>query len=355
MTRNATILVIGPFPPPVHGFSAMTERLAEYLETTGSVQRFDTSSSAAGKLALHAVQIGRVLGSLGALVKHRMSGGQLVSIGCNGGIGQAYNLAQVALARLLGLRVSLHHHSYGYIDRPSGIMRAITRIGGDRLSHVFLAEPMQRAFQRRYPAGTTAAVVPNALFVPAGTHDDLPLEAERLVIGMISNLSRSKGLYDFLETARRLRRAGLPVEILLAGPVAASEDKAAIEVAQGEGLLDAVGALYGVEKDAFFAKLDLFLFPTRYAFEAQPTVIYEALAAGVPVIAFDRGCIEDQVGDCLCVLPQGADFSAEAERVCRDLLALPLKDRRALRRQARARHQHHGMRARQTLERLFDI
>ena len=58
-----------------------------------------------------------------------------------------------------------------------------------------------------------------------------------------------------------------------------------------------LGPVHGAAKARFFAMIDVFVFPTRYAHEADPLVVWEALAAGRPVIAYARGCIREQVGD----------------------------------------------------------
>jgi glycosyltransferase involved in cell wall biosynthesis len=50
-------------------------------------------------------------------------------------------------------------------------------------------------------------------------------------------------------------------------------------------------------KDRFYERLDLFLFPTRYANEAEPFVTLDALRSGVPVIACDRGAIAELLGN----------------------------------------------------------
>ena len=51
--------------------------------------------------------------------------------------------------------------------------------------------------------------------------------------------------------------------------------------------------------------LDVLLFPTSYRNEAEPIAILEALAYGIPVIAWDRGCIGS-------ILRRGADMPGEA-------------------------------------------
>ncbi len=78
--------------------------------------------------------------------------------------------------------------------------------------------------------------------------------------------------------------------------------------------IEARGALSGADKDRFFEDIDVFLFPTRYVNEAEPLVVIEALAAGVPVVAFGRGCIPHMIpGDAgRVVVPEGP-FVQETE------------------------------------------
>ena len=56
------------------------------------------------------------------------------------------------------------------------------------------------------------------------------------------------------------------------------------------------GPLHGGPKAAFYRSLDLFLFPTNFAQEAAPNVIFEAAEAGVPSLSVDRACILELLG-----------------------------------------------------------
>ena len=47
----------------------------------------------------------------------------------------------------------------------------------------------------------------------------------------------------------------------------------------------------------FFSDIDAFLFPTKYRHESWGIVLHEAMAAGVPVITYDRGCTRVVVGE----------------------------------------------------------
>jgi ABC-type polysaccharide/polyol phosphate export permease len=79
-------------------------------------------------------------------------------------------------------------------------------------------------------------------------------------------------------------------------------------------------------KIAFFARLDLFALPTRYANEAEPRVVIEALFHGIPVMVPARGCLEELVtGGAGIVVPEGDDFAGTAL----DLIAAWIRDEEA--------------------------
>ena len=107
------------------------------------------------------------------------------------------------------------------------------------------------------------------------------------------------------------RRGGARYFIgILAGPPDGDAERAAIYSACRElgPRLEYRGPLYGEAKQAFFRAVDVFVFPTRYANEAQPAVVFEALAHGVPVLSYDRGCIANQIGSCGSVQVRDAEF-----------------------------------------------
>jgi glycosyltransferase involved in cell wall biosynthesis len=56
----------------------------------------------------------------------------------------------------------------------------------------------------------------------------------------------------------------------------------------GEAIVE-LGAVSGVTKEAFFRAIDLFFFPSRYRFEAQPLVVLEALSYGAATLVTRQG------------------------------------------------------------------
>jgi glycosyltransferase involved in cell wall biosynthesis len=57
-----------------------------------------------------------------------------------------------------------------------------------------------------------------------------------------------------------------------------------------------LGPVGPTQKDEFYKSIDLFLFPSQFAQEAAPLVLYEAQSAGVPCLASDRGVIAEMLG-----------------------------------------------------------
>ena len=330
----------------------MTEKLAEYLEGHGqAVVRNDLSANKARGVTRHAVHFCRALIAGGSIL---FGGRSKLSLGCNGGLGLIYTLFIVGCARARSIPLTLHHHTYGYITKSTVWMTLICIFGGQRLVHVFLSSKMQSDFEKRYGEHLRAEIIQNAVFVPSNFRDAAP-KGDVVRVGLISNLDRDKGLYDFLKVAKTVALTGRPAEMHLAGPVKSKVDQEVVAEAIAKGEIFWHGPLYGDDKNSFFSQLDLFLFPTRYRYEAQPTVIYEAFSAGVPVVSCDRGTIKDQVRECLAVVSRIDDFEPVAIGKIDEILSMSISERSTLRERARLQHASDAEAARRTLSRLFDL
>lgn len=351
------LLVLGPFPPPVHGFSTATARLADFAQAEGiAVTRHDQASKLRTNLLRLAGNFWLTITGCGVILRFVLNGGRRVSIGVNGNFGLIFTLILVLTGRLLRREMTLHHHTYGYIHEKSELMRAVVAAGGTVATHVFLSSGMAEAFKAVYGQAHTAVVSNAYMISPPPLADVLVSRGHPLRLGHLSNLGREKGLYRFIDLCRELARAGLPFEAHLAGPVSLAEDRAAIEAAvQAISGFSYSGPLYGADKDAFFAGLDLFVFPTEYRFEAQPIVLYEAMARGVPVLSVDRGCIREQANGCLKVFDDLESFSREAPTLVADLAAKDQSDRLDTRRKARDKFEVDAEEGRQTLRSLLRL
>jgi glycosyltransferase involved in cell wall biosynthesis len=165
-----------------------------------------------------------------------------------------------------------------------------------------------------YRRDIRSLIISNATFVDPGKSASSFSTRRDLVIGLIGNLTPEKGLYEFIEIVRIAKARALPIRGVLAGPIVRDSDRIVLQTLKDElgEHLDYRGPVYHAEKARFFENIDVFVFPTTYLNEAQPTVIFEALANSVPIISFDRGCIRNQVGNAGRVFRGDANFVVEA-------------------------------------------
>jgi glycosyltransferase involved in cell wall biosynthesis len=112
----------------------------------------------------------------------------------------------------------------------------------------------------------------------------------------------AKGVLAFIDLFERLRVAGIEVQAKVGGGTAEPDVEAALRraLANHPGYFEWLGPVYGPAKADLLAASDVFVFPTAYTNEAQPLVLLEALAAGLPILTVRRGCIgcdfDDRVG-----------------------------------------------------------
>jgi glycosyltransferase involved in cell wall biosynthesis len=229
-----------------------------------------------------------------------------MAIDANNGI--YVNAAYAVLARLRGLRIIAHHHNYAYIVQPMRRMALLTTIAGHDAVHVTQCDLMSRELKQQYRHVHHTVELSNIYALsPGAPKSSVP---ERFTLGHLSNLCVAKGLPTVVECLRLLRRAGVDAQLWLAGP-ADREATALIAAARAEfgGAVEHLGPLYGYDKQKFYQRIDVFLFPTRYRNETQGIVNLEAMAAGAPVIAYGQCCIPSdlQRGGGVAV-PPGAVF-----------------------------------------------
>lgn len=310
-----TVLLVGHFSPPMHGMAAAMDALSNIVEARGTVIRIRTVPRHAIPRTLHhLVRIGLVLRALRKLIVARKSSAAVV-FSVDAGHGMVYTAALVAAARLCGYAVTLQHHSYAYIMRRSTVMKAIVRFGGRSTTHIFYRDLMRLAFQRVYPGASTSEIMSIAYAAPQESRSTLRRrERSTVLLGHMSNLTIEKGLEEAIAVGREAVVAGLAERLVLAGPIGGPRERNLLASAEAEGFMEYRGPVHGLEKARFFDDIDVFLFPSRrYANEAYPLVVWEAMLAGVPVIGFRVGCLtQDVVGPGSLLMEPSADFTAGA-------------------------------------------
>ncbi|WP_042688573.1 glycosyltransferase family 4 protein [Azospirillum sp. B506] len=333
MERNARthVVVSGRLPPPVDGMSRVTalvlERLQDRMRGRGRVEVADLSPGwNGGGVAYHLRKMTRVFGTMGRLAAGLRKPDRRFYMPVDSGWGTLYTAALAGTARLFGYERVLHHHSFATIAKPTWRMRLLTRVAGTDCTHVLLCPAMQMRFQSVYPAARSCMTMSNAIFsVPDAV--PRPRRDGPLRIGHLSNLCSDKGLDTLFALLRALQVEGVEARLVLAGPGLKPKDNAMIAAGlmAFDGAVEYHGPVHGESKDAFYRDIDVFVFPTQYRNEAQPLVLFEAMAAGVPVLAYERGCIGSDIpADGL--VPRNTDFV----RAATPILSAWADDREAL-------------------------
>lgn len=317
-TPPARVVMLGSFPPPVGGAARNNAMIAQSLLDSGvDLRKINVSGTTASHYRTLAYHARRVTRNLIALTKAVISARRdsMLYIVPDGGLGAWYTLGHVRVSGGGYGKLVLHHHTFLYINHWSRPVAAFTDAHREKATHIFLSEGMARQFQDRY-GEVRYRVASNARFVADEAERDAgPRRPGPLRLGHLSNLSDDKGFFETADTFDALAEQGIEAELHFAGPVLSEEVEARLA-----GLLEHFpgrvvhhGPVFGTEKRNFYRDIDLFVFPTNFDQEAAPSVVYEALAAGRPVLTVNRGCIPEIVcEDCGAILPARQGFAPAA-------------------------------------------
>lgn len=292
------LVMIGPFPPPVHGMAMINAAVREILRSSDRDPRVINLAAPSLKrsVAARLGRLPRVLRGMACLAATRGVYGGTLYMSVSGGLGQLYEIAFVSLARVRGMRIFLHHHSFAYLSNPRFLTHILTRVAGNSAVHICQSPRMAGLLKEIYRAGGVVPVS-NIVFLVGDRELKARVRSRLQTVGFINNIAEEKGVFEFLDLVAAARGAGLPLRARLAGPFQDAQTERRVR----ERLADLpevgyAGPVYGAEKEVFFSGIDALIFPTRYVNEAEPIVVHEAMGRGIPVIAYGRGCIPEVVG-----------------------------------------------------------
>ncbi len=306
MEMPPRVALIGPLPPPINGQTRMMQHICDELESRGlKAKSVDTGHGNAPRGFKHLLTLGRAVRSLWSI-----PGSDSVYIAVKAGKGMWLTTAAAGLARLFRTQLVLHHHSYAYVSERKLRMVALARVAGTNARHVVLSHTMEKDFVDTMPEIHSTLVCTSAWSLNRALLD-LPLRSQgsELVLGHLSILTPEKGIGEVVDLALALDQARTNVRLLIGGPSPGRETRAHFDRAARElgDRFEYRGPLQGDAKLAFFGEITHFVFPSRYAHEAVPMVLYEAMAAGAVCVATGRGSIPEQLQDSPAVLANNAD------------------------------------------------
>lgn len=312
------VTVIAEVPPPVRGDTAITKLVIDQLQGCAErVRVLDLSSGRPEVDAQHKlVKMLRVFVTSLQLLLSPKKPNEILYTVANSGLGLYWNMLALVVAIVRGYDCYLHHHAYLYIHKYDWRMKVVDGLVRRAGKHIFQCDCMVADFETRYGAGTPHIIVPETVILLSyQSCDSVPVGNRAEVrLGMLSNLTVEKGLDLAIETFERLHGKGVSTSLLLAGPAKGETEERLIDdaVKKYGSHIRYLGPVYGEAKRSFFEEVDVFLLPTKYLIEVQPLVIAEAMAHGVPTIAFGRACIPELMDESGMIVPVGADFVTAA-------------------------------------------
>lgn len=308
MKERPGILVIGPTPPPHHGVSMATQALLESdlsrefrlilvdLADRRGIEHVDKPDLYDAWLFLF--QWSRMMRAL-LLERPRMV---YLAISQQM-VGFLRDSLFILPSALVGRRVVLHLHGSNFrhwYDNLSAWARLFVRFVIRRADRVIvLGESLRPLFTGLLPS-ERLAVVPNG--IPWGTRSARQVRTHvprRFRVLYFGTLSRSKGVFILMEAILSVLQVRKDAEFVFAGPWYRPEEQAHALGFIHRYCLDAHVTFTGAvttaeEKQRIYESADLFVFPGVQQ-EGQPLVVLEAMAAGLPVIFTNRGCLRETV------------------------------------------------------------
>jgi glycosyltransferase involved in cell wall biosynthesis len=303
------LLIIGPTPPPYHGVAVATEMLLHSeLARAFEVSLVDTAdrrgiANVYKPDAYDVVLFVKEWLSLAKIVFTERPHLAYLPIS-QSTLGILRDSLFFWFAYLSGCRLVIHLHGgnlrtwYETQGKPvkayvSAFLRRTERI-------VVLGDSLRPIFDGLADAGRVA-VVSNGIDWPRQYVKDYehPRQDARFRVLHVGTLNRAKGTLALLAAVPQVLRAkGDRAEFVIAGEWSNREDRdEAMAFVREHGLSVAVtfsGPVSGEEKLRLYASADLFVFAGIQQ-EGQPLVVLEAMAAGLPVLYSDRGCLRETV------------------------------------------------------------
>jgi glycosyltransferase involved in cell wall biosynthesis len=291
------IIIIGPFPPPVHGMSKNLLALHDDLNPNVDCIKLNTSPGTLVRgLRYHGMKFLRVVYSFFKLIFLSLVRDiKCVYLPPDAGVGTWYSLLFVLVCKVFNHKIFMHHRSFAYIHKAHLPMRILTSVSSNIATHIFLCNCMADKFIQRYKGCDNHCVVSNAMhikeFYPKVRDFD-----RKVHLGFLSNVSFDKGIDVAIEIAKNVFDTEVDIDFTIAGPFEdeAVESFVTDKIAENS-FIKYLGPVYGEDKFKFYSNIDFFVFPTQYRNEAQPNVLFEAMAYGVPIISLDIACIRSDI------------------------------------------------------------
>lgn len=235
-----------------------------------------------------------------------------------------------SVARRFGVPTITTVHGFTGGGLRNRLYERVQRLAFRRFAAVVaVCRPLAQSLMASGLRGDRIHMVPNAYTTSTPTlnrksaREKLSIAEDQFVLGWVGRLSREKGADVFVDAFARLANTPVTASVFGDGP----ERESLRAQASARGVVDRI-TWHGVVREAasFFRAFDVLVLSSRT--EGCPIVLFEAMAAGVPIVAANVGGVPDVLSpkEARLVPPEDPAALAEAIRdVYRDPEAAALR------------------------------
>jgi glycosyltransferase involved in cell wall biosynthesis len=282
----------------INGARIVTNRMIELFRAEGiPVTIYNTNWS--GRKYAKLFRIITTTKNVYYLIRERLNSEKLLYVSLAGGLALFAQSLLIQVAKFLGFEVIVHHHSYNYI-RGGRFVKLALFTTRSIVSHIFLTEQMYRDFQDENFNVSRYYVISNAYLVSKssslGTSNSGNMN-ESLGFTHFGNLSTEKGSNKVLELYSQMLQNDWRVKCSIFGPTNEEEILKKIDYLRTKypSKFSYQNKYEQSELGMICSQSDFFLFPSSYANEAAPLVIYEAQLNGLICFSSTSGSLKSIV------------------------------------------------------------
>lgn len=222
-----------------------------------------------------------------------------------------------SVARRFGVPTITTVHGFTGGGLRNRLYERVQRLAFRRFAAVVaVCRPLAQSLMASGLRGDRIHMVPNAYTTSTPTlnrktaREKLSIAEDQFVLGWVGRLSREKGADVFVDAVARLANTPVTASVFGDGP----EQESLRAQARARGVVDRI-RWHGVVPEAasFFRAFDVLVLSSRT--EGCPIVLFEAMAAGVPIVAANVGGVPDVLSSKEARLVPPEDPAALAEAI----------------------------------------
>lgn len=205
----------------------------------------------------------------------------------------------VIILKIFRRRIVLHLHNKGASTFNNILRKLCYRFVFNNIKVILLSDILYSDIER-YAKKEQLYICPNGIPKNSTVITNNKRNNEIVNLLFLSNIMIEKGVLILLDVCTKLKERGIKFICHFVGGWKDISEEKVNEIVLKNNLENFVyfhGPKYNEEKNEFWKKADIFVFPTFYSQECFPLVLLEALQNNLPVVSTFEGGIPDIVFD----------------------------------------------------------